>query len=34
VPTDGVVGDTTWSVSLHAASATLESVVGLQFVVN
>jgi peptidoglycan hydrolase-like protein with peptidoglycan-binding domain len=34
VPTDGVVGDETWSVSLHAASATLESVVGLQFVVN
>ena len=34
VPTDGVVGDETWSVSLHAASATLESAVGLQFVVG
>jgi peptidoglycan hydrolase-like protein with peptidoglycan-binding domain len=34
VPDDGVVGDRTWSVSLHAASATLESEVGLQFVVN
>ncbi|MDX6254860.1 MAG: hypothetical protein QOJ11_1194 [Frankiales bacterium] len=32
VSQDGVVGDRTWSVSLHAASATLESVVGLQFV--
>jgi peptidoglycan hydrolase-like protein with peptidoglycan-binding domain len=32
VDQDGVVGDQTWSVSLHAASATLESVVGLQFV--
>ncbi len=34
VPTDGVVADETWSVSLHAASATLESAVGLQFVVG
>ena len=34
VPTDGVVDDDTWSVSLHAASATLESAVGLQFVVG
>jgi peptidoglycan hydrolase-like protein with peptidoglycan-binding domain len=34
VPTDGVVGDETWSVSLHAASATLESAVGLEFVVG
>jgi peptidoglycan hydrolase-like protein with peptidoglycan-binding domain len=34
VPHDGVVGDQTWSVSLHAASATLESEVGLQFVIN
>src|SRR5690242_19262142 len=34
VPADGVVGDSTWSVSLHAASATLESKVGLQYVVN
>ncbi len=32
VAVDGVVGDRTWSVSLHAASATLESVVGLDFV--
>jgi len=31
---DGIVGDQTWSVSLHAASATLESAVGLQFVVD
>lgn len=31
---DGVVGDQTWSVSLHAASTTLESAVGLQFVVD
>jgi peptidoglycan hydrolase-like protein with peptidoglycan-binding domain len=31
---DGIVGDQTWSVSLHAASATLESVVGLQFVIG
>jgi peptidoglycan hydrolase-like protein with peptidoglycan-binding domain len=31
VPADGVIGDRTWSVSLHAASATLESRVGLQF---
>jgi peptidoglycan hydrolase-like protein with peptidoglycan-binding domain len=34
VPADGVVGDQTWSVSLHAAGATLESAVGLQFVVD
>ena len=32
VAVDGVVGDQTWSVSLHALSATLESVVGLDFV--
>jgi peptidoglycan hydrolase-like protein with peptidoglycan-binding domain len=32
VTADGVVGDQTWSVSLHAASATLESAVGLNFV--
>lgn len=31
---DGLVGDRTWSVSLHAVSATLESVVGLAFVVD
>jgi peptidoglycan hydrolase-like protein with peptidoglycan-binding domain len=29
---DGIVGDQTWSVSLHAASATLETKVGLNFV--
>jgi peptidoglycan hydrolase-like protein with peptidoglycan-binding domain len=29
-----VVGDQTWSVSLHAASATLESAVGLNFVID
>jgi len=34
VAADGIVGDQTWSVSLHAASATLESAVGLQFVVH
>jgi peptidoglycan hydrolase-like protein with peptidoglycan-binding domain len=31
---DGVVGDQTWSASLHAAGATLESAVGLNFVVG
>jgi peptidoglycan hydrolase-like protein with peptidoglycan-binding domain len=31
---DGVVGDQTWSVSLHAAGATLETEVGLQFVIS
>ena len=34
VTVDGVVGDQTWSVSLHAASATLESAVGLNFVLK
>jgi len=34
VAADGVVGDQTWAVSLHAASATLEIAVGLQFVVG
>ena len=34
VAVDGVVGDQTWSVSLHAASATLESAVGLNFVIG
>jgi peptidoglycan hydrolase-like protein with peptidoglycan-binding domain len=34
VAADGVVGDQTWSVSLHAASATLESAVGLDFVIG
>ena len=31
---DGIVGDHTWSVSLHAASATLETTVGLQYVIH
>jgi peptidoglycan hydrolase-like protein with peptidoglycan-binding domain len=31
---DGIVGDQTWSVSLHAASSTLESAVGLNFVIG
>jgi peptidoglycan hydrolase-like protein with peptidoglycan-binding domain len=31
---DGIVGDQTWAVSLHAMSATLESEVGLQFVIG
>jgi peptidoglycan hydrolase-like protein with peptidoglycan-binding domain len=31
---DGIVGDQTWSVSLHAASATLETAVGLNFVID
>jgi len=34
VAADGIVGDQTWSVSLHAASATLETRVGLNFVVD
>ena len=34
VTADGIVGDRTWSVSLHALSATLESAVGLQFVLS
>jgi peptidoglycan hydrolase-like protein with peptidoglycan-binding domain len=34
VSADGVVGDQTWSVSLHAASATLETAVGLNFVIG
>jgi peptidoglycan hydrolase-like protein with peptidoglycan-binding domain len=33
VSADGIVGDQTWAVSLHAASATLESAVGLQYAV-
>jgi len=32
VAADGIVGDRTWSVSLHALSATLETVVGLEFI--
>jgi peptidoglycan hydrolase-like protein with peptidoglycan-binding domain len=34
VAADGVAGDQTWSVSLHAASATLETAVGLNFVID
>jgi peptidoglycan hydrolase-like protein with peptidoglycan-binding domain len=34
VTPDGIVGDQTWAVSLHAASATLESKVGLSFVID
>ena len=34
VTADGIVGDQTWAVSLHAASATLESTVGLQYIVK
>jgi len=34
VTADGVVGDQTWSVSLHAVSSTLESAVGLNFVLD
>jgi peptidoglycan hydrolase-like protein with peptidoglycan-binding domain len=34
VTVDGVVGDGTWAVSLHAASATLETEVGLGFVLG
>ena len=34
VTADGIVGDETWAVSLHAASATLETAVGLGFVIG
>jgi peptidoglycan hydrolase-like protein with peptidoglycan-binding domain len=34
VPQDGIVGDQTWDVSLHAASSTLETAVGLNFVIG
>jgi peptidoglycan hydrolase-like protein with peptidoglycan-binding domain len=34
VSSDGIVGDQTWAVSLHALSATLESAVGLNFVIG
>ena len=34
VAADGIVGDHTWAVSLHAASATLETQVGLQYVIG
>lgn len=34
VTVDGVVGEQTWDVSLHAMMATLESAVGLQYVIG
>ena len=34
VAQDGIVGDQTWAVSLHAMSATVETAVGLQFVIG
>ena len=34
VSADGIAGDQTWSVSLHAASATLETQVGLEYVIG
>jgi peptidoglycan hydrolase-like protein with peptidoglycan-binding domain len=34
VAADGIVGDQTWAVSLHALSATLESAVGLEYVTS
>jgi peptidoglycan hydrolase-like protein with peptidoglycan-binding domain len=34
VTVDGIVGDQTWSASLRAAGATLESGVGLNFVID
>jgi peptidoglycan hydrolase-like protein with peptidoglycan-binding domain len=34
VTADGVVGDETWSVSLHASNATLETEVGLKYVIG
>ncbi len=34
VTADGIVGDQTWSVSLHSASATLETEVGLKYVIG
>jgi peptidoglycan hydrolase-like protein with peptidoglycan-binding domain len=34
VATDGIVGDQTWAVSLHAMSATLETKVGLNYVIG
>jgi lysozyme family protein len=34
VTVDGIVGDQTWDVSLHAMSADLESAVGLQYVIG
>ncbi len=34
VTVDGIVGDQTWSLSMHAANATLESLVGLNYVIG
>lgn len=34
VTADGIVGDETWSVSLHASNATLETAVGLKYVIG
>lgn len=34
VDVDGKVGDQTWTVLMHAAGATLESLVGLEFVIG
>lgn len=34
IAADGIVGDSTWAVPLHAAGATLESQVGLKFVTS
>jgi peptidoglycan hydrolase-like protein with peptidoglycan-binding domain len=34
VGVDGIVGDQTWDVSLHAMSADLESAVGLEYVIG
>ena len=34
VTVDGIVGEQTWDVSLHAMMSTLESAVGLQYVVD
>ncbi|HEX7609495.1 MAG TPA: peptidoglycan-binding protein [Solirubrobacteraceae bacterium] len=31
---DGIVGDQTWGISLHAASADLESQVGLEYIIG
>ena len=34
VGVDGKVSDQTWTVLMHAAGATLESLVGLEFVIG
>jgi peptidoglycan hydrolase-like protein with peptidoglycan-binding domain len=34
VAVDGIVGEQTWDVSLHAMSSTLESAVGLRYVIG